>query len=636
MEDILTRLPNPHTLPIAQAAGRSVQHQEPPVALRTPYPYTADLLSLDRGIPCHRQETPWWLSQIVTPLSWRVWEQALGGHPDTMFCEYIARGIREGFRMGFDYSHRCVPATKNMPSAKAHPQPVQAYIDKECQAGRILGPLPREAMQNVQVSRFGVIPKSTLGKWRLILDLSFPEGGSVNDGILRDHCHLQLASVDDAARIIADTGQGTLLGKVDIEQAYRNVPVHPGDRWLLGMEWKGQGFIDTALPFGLRSAPKIFCALSDALQWILQEKGVRHSVKYIDDFLVFGAPGTGECARNLRCMETVCKDLGLPLAAHKREGPTEVVTFLGIELDTQKMVMRLPDDKREALREKVEKWCKRKACKKRQLLSLIGHLAHACKVVPAGRMFLRRMINLAAARPYLGSWIRLGKEYRSDIQWWRLLLDLWNGVTCSLLSLHLAHITPDVTIFTDASGSWGCGGHWEDKWFQCQWTKDWEGEGISVKEMLPVVLACALWGSQWTQRCVLVKTDNESVVHIVRSRTCKEPRTLHLLRCLQFFLAAFQIHLRIEHVAGVSNITADALSRNLLQVFQGQRPTAERNCTPISATAVRMLISGQPDWLSPDWRAMLLSICMPGLPQAPPGRMAAHRTDSGSFANGST
>ncbi len=622
MDDILTRLPNPHTIPLARAAGASVQCRNTPVALCNPYPYTADLLKLEQGTPGHPQETPQWLSQIVTPLSWQAWEQAMKNHPDSTFRSYIAKGIREGFRLGFDYSHRCESASRNMPSVKAHPRPVQDYVGKECRAGRILGPLPWDAILNVQISRFGVIPKNTPGKWRLILDLSYPEGSSVNDGILREYCHLQLASVDDAAQIIALMGQGTLLAKVDIEQAYHNVPVHPGDRWLLGMEWQGQLFIDTALPFGLRSAPKIFCALSDAVQWILHERGVQHSVKYIDDFLVFGAPGTGECTSNLLCMEAVCKDLGLPLAAHKREGPTEVVTFLGIELDTQQMVMRLPQDKLEALREKLEKWTKRKACRKRKLLSLIGHLAHACKVVPAGRMFLRRMIDLAAARPYLGSWIRLGVEFRSDLQWWRLFVTRWNGV--SLLSLHLAHIAPDVTIFTDASGSWGCGGHWEDKWFQCQWSEDWRDKGISVKEMLPVVLACAVWGNRWTQQCVLVRTDNESVVHIIRSRTCKDARTLHLLRCLQFFVAAFQMHLRIEHVAGVLNVTADALSRNLMHVFRDQRPAADQEGTPIPAVVDKMLISGQPDWLSPDWRAMLLSICTSGFPPAPPGRTDVH------------
>ena len=60
-----------------------------------------------------------------------------------------------------------------------------------------------------------------------------------------------------------------MLAKIDIAHAYRNVPVHPEDRKLLGMQWQGKVYIDTALPFGLRSAPKIFTAISDALEWIL-------------------------------------------------------------------------------------------------------------------------------------------------------------------------------------------------------------------------------------------------------------------------------------------------------------------------------------------------------------------------------
>ena len=54
------------------------------------------------------------------------------------------------------------------------------------------------------------------------------------------------------------------------------MPVHPDDRLLLGMEWQGQAYVDTALPFGLRSAPKIFTALADLLEWIFRKGGVDH------------------------------------------------------------------------------------------------------------------------------------------------------------------------------------------------------------------------------------------------------------------------------------------------------------------------------------------------------------------------
>ena len=74
--------------------------------------------------------------------------------------------------------------------------------------------------------------------------------------------------MDDAVKLILALGKGTKLAKFDIQSAYRIVPVHPTDRYLLGMMWNGQLYMDTALPFGLRSAPKIFTVVADALQFI--------------------------------------------------------------------------------------------------------------------------------------------------------------------------------------------------------------------------------------------------------------------------------------------------------------------------------------------------------------------------------
>ena len=117
----------------------------------------------------------------------------------------------------------------------------------------------------VQVNRMGAVPKSTPGKYRLIVDLSYPEGQSVNSRISEALCSLSYVSVEGAAQIMLRLGRGALLAKVDIRNAYRNIPVHPDDRWLLGLSWKGDIFIDTVLPFGLRSAPKIFNSVADAL-----------------------------------------------------------------------------------------------------------------------------------------------------------------------------------------------------------------------------------------------------------------------------------------------------------------------------------------------------------------------------------
>ena len=81
-----------------------------------------------------------------------------------------------------------------------------------------------------------ILKKHQPGKWRLILDLSSPLGHSVNDDILRNPFAVQYMRVDDVISGIMSFGQGTLLAKFVVESAYRNIPVHPEDRNLLGMK----------------------------------------------------------------------------------------------------------------------------------------------------------------------------------------------------------------------------------------------------------------------------------------------------------------------------------------------------------------------------------------------------------------
>ncbi len=89
----------------------------------------------------------------------------------------------------------------------------------------------------MQCSPFGVIPKKGRpGKWRLIVNLSAPDGGSTNDGIARELASVAYTSVEEVVRRVMELGSGVLMAKADVRDAYRNVPVHPRDRWLLGME----------------------------------------------------------------------------------------------------------------------------------------------------------------------------------------------------------------------------------------------------------------------------------------------------------------------------------------------------------------------------------------------------------------
>ena len=94
--------------------------------------------------------------------------------------------------------------------------------------------------------------------------------------------------MDEDIRRVLELGRGTVLAKFDIQGAYRLVPVHPVDRVLLGMKRDGAVYVDAALPFGLRLAPKLFTAVVDTLLWILGSHGVREGIHYHDDFLILG------------------------------------------------------------------------------------------------------------------------------------------------------------------------------------------------------------------------------------------------------------------------------------------------------------------------------------------------------------
>lgn len=111
------------------------------------------------------------------------------------------------------------------------------------------------------------------------------------------------------------------------------MPVHPDDRPLLGMKWEGQCFLDSALPFGLRSAPKVFNALADGLLWVLKQQGVRVALHYLDDYLICGAPRSRECSEALEGTLRTCERLGVPVSKEKLEGPTTSLSFLGITVD---------------------------------------------------------------------------------------------------------------------------------------------------------------------------------------------------------------------------------------------------------------------------------------------------------------
>ena len=238
------------------------------------YCYTSYLRSLDSCLPTSRPPswpcypTPVQLSNLVPFISC---------HPDQTFAQHIQQGLSNGFHVGFRQSLLRLRASgRNHPPSLVNPGVVWSRIQTEVAAERMVGPLSSEWATLVHCSPLGLVPKGVSGKWRVIVDLSFPWGRRVNAAIDQDLCFLRYASLDNAIDLVRKLGRGTQMVKMDLKDAYRMVPVHPHDQHLLGISWQGSIYVDRCLPFGLRSAPKIFTAVVDALAWALFCRGITH------------------------------------------------------------------------------------------------------------------------------------------------------------------------------------------------------------------------------------------------------------------------------------------------------------------------------------------------------------------------
>ena len=529
------------------------------------------------------------------------WLPYLQMHPDREFAEFMKRGLSSGFRIGFNPAHPLRTAPANFRSVQDHPATVDKYIAEEVASGRLVESQDPSTRRNP----IGIISKPHQpGKFRLIVDLSAPQGFSVNDGISSELCSLVYISVDKAASLIACCGRGALMAKTDLRSAYRQVPVHTEDQTLLGLEWRGRTYRDRALPFGLRSAPKLFTAVADSLAWAFQCNGIVNCVHYLDDFLFWGPPASPQCGQDLQRAISLCTRLGLPVALDKTVGPSTVLTFLGFEIDSMSQEIRLPADKLCRLRQSLSQWERKRNASKHELQAIVGLLNHAAAVVRPGRTFIRQLID-ASKRPRCSSHrVRLNASCRADIAWWATFISEWNGIAL------FPTLPTGPSIISDASGSWGCGAYTPQSfcWFQLQWPQEWVPVNIAVKELLPIVMGAALWGQSWEGSQVLFRSDNQAVVSALSTRSTRDPHMAHLLRCLFFFEAHFRFEHRAQHIAGKLNLAADALSRNRLSDYFCLCPQAPQSPTPVPSSLKELMMDKSLNWTSPRWRSLFENI----------------------------
>ena len=453
--------------------------------------------------------------------------EALHDHPDYNFVNFLLNGFSFGFDIGFRGS-LAGSISPNLRSALAHPTEVSTAINKELARGHTAGSFVTPPFQGLHCSPLGAVQKKD-GSYRLILDLSFPHDTSVNDGISRIDHSVHYSSFDDAVDLVRSLGHGCLMSKIDIKHAFRLCPVRPQDYKLLGMWWQGRYYVHTRLPFGGRSSPFIFNSFADALAWIIIFCcGIPSIVHYLDDFFVAASSVSHQCQNYVDTVVSCFTYLGIPIAVEKLVLPTTRITFLGIEIDSVDHCIRQTNSWNSRIY-----WPKKKSSK-RELLSLIGKLSFAAKVIKPGRIFLRRLIDLSKTVSKLHFFIDINLQARLDILWWHQFISDWNGVSF----IQEEFVSSDsITLYTDASGVLGFGAVYKSHWFSLSWPHSMIHHNINFKELFAIIAAVHTWSDQWADMQITFMTDNSPICDIWRKGSSLDHDIMCLVRHL-FFHAA--------------------------------------------------------------------------------------------------
>ena len=418
--------------------------------------------------------------------------------------------------MDFDHKIPLKSNESNHKSAVDFQDHIKLYLQEEMNYGAILGPFRDPPMKQLHISPFMTREKADSDKRRVIIDLSFPFGHSVNDCVssevyLGTSVLLTLPTIDDITRKMIKLGKGSLLYKIDVSRSFRHVNIDPRDYSLLGLKLQ-EYFIDSYLPFGFHHGSAIFQPLSDAVRHFMGLKGFQVT-NYIDDVIVHAT--VSQAGPSFQFLKALLTDLGFALCSKKMVPPTTRCTCLGIDLNTETFEASIPRDKLDKILKICSQWKDRVTCKKCELQFLLGSLLYVSKCVHSSRPFLNRMLDLLRATNKQES-INLNVEFKRDLNWFCEFLPHFNG------SAFFKHDHIDSEIELDACLE-GLGAIYNKHIYAIPISKGYMHMDIVYLEMLNILVALRVWAKQWATKTISVKCDNQAVVTILQSGKTRDP-----------------------------------------------------------------------------------------------------------------
>lgn len=501
---------------------------------------------------------------IKTKMNVSFLETELENYADKEVLEYFKYGWPIGMSHKLSNSRVC----SNHKSAVDYPIQIGGYVNTQLSEGSIIGPFKNNPFS----SHFFVAPLSSVEKRdshdrRILSDLSFPPGRSINDRIpkkeyLGETFILRFATVDSLVNLIKEKlrenkQEQILLFKKDLRNAYRQLRIDPGDINAMGILWQNNLYFDLAAVMGLSTSALMCQRTTEAILHVYKNRGY-NAAAILDD--IASAEFVSQADKAYEKLGWVIHKSGLEEKVSKSQAPSTIMTFMGVQFDTVKLTLQVTQDRLVEILELVRSWLDKKEATRREVESLFGKLNFIAAVVRPGRIFTSRILLFLRGLPRSGSH-KVPKDLLKDVAWWEKFLPIYNGI--SMMSVE-EWSEPD-SIFASDACLVGCGAWYAEKqlFFHTEFPKFIKQLKLHINalEMLTIVVSAKLWGKFWSGRKILVKCDNESTVIIINTGRSRDPFLQACLRELILMAGRHSFEIRACHIPGVSNRIPDELSR---------------------------------------------------------------------------
>lgn len=496
---------------------------------------------------------------LNSALNLKAWEHALKGYHDNEICFFL----RYGWPVGYHKASPPAPVRDNHPSALAHSHHIASFIKEELTHEAVVGPFRNAPFKPwTRTSPLMTRPKKNSEKRRVIIDLSFPAGDAVNDGINIHSIYghdstYTLPGISDFITYVKKLGNKSWAWKADLSRAYRQLRVDPIDAPLLGLPFSGGVYIDLCPSFGCKSSSAACQRMAMAVVYLMSNRGWT-ILAYLDDFA--GIEKTEHQAKEAyRDFLQLTKHLGLQLAMDKCAPPSQHLQWLGYDIDIVNMLVSIPHEKLIQVQNECTRWISKDRASEHMIQSLVGKLLHVANCINNARKFVTRILStLRYLKTINRTWTTVGPEFKADVAWFLNYATQANGV--ALIN------PPRQPIYIECDSSLtGGGGSSTSHCYYWIYSKEHIGKYTQIHQLEALNLIVAYRTlcppSETAGKKIVMVTDNSGSAYALSTGRTKDPVLAACARELWLHAACADHHVEIQHQNGNNIPLSDALSR---------------------------------------------------------------------------